>query len=136
MHKNETERGALVIRALTAAVLGGLVGLAACLVFCLLSSVAVSAGWLRETMIYQICIAGCLLGGVFGGVTAVRRCRVRTLFVGLGAGASLFLLLLVVGIPLLGRVGLADGWPGLLCGALVGGALAGLFGRTTKKRRK
>jgi len=136
MHKNEEEPGARTVRTLTTMLTGGVVGLLVCIGFCLLFSVAISAGMLYENIMYQLTVGSCLLGGLAGGSMTVRRIRSRTLIVGTATGVILFLLLLTVGIPLFGRENLSEGWIGLMCGSLCGGALAGLLGGRQKKRRK
>ena len=128
MRKKEEEQGAKLIRCAMGLVLGGVLALAVCFAFLLCAAAAISGG--------------CVLGGFAGGILAVRRCGSRTLLVGLTTGAVFFLLLLTIGALCFASVSLEAGGIGLLCGALCGGAAAGLLGggrkkpTARKKRRK
>lgn len=136
MRKNEEEQGARLIRYMLDVLLGGTVALGACFLFLLLASVAISHGWLGEGLMYQLTIVGCVLGGFVGGALAVSRSRSRTLIVGLLVGVVFFLLLLTVGLLFYGSAIPEEGGLGLLCGALCGGAAAGIFGGKPKKKRR
>ena len=137
MRKGEEDQGAKLIRYTLGVLLGGVAALAVCLLFLLLASVGVSSGWLGENLMYQLTIVGCVVGGFAGGLTAVRRCGARALIVGLLTGGVLFLLLLTVGVLFFDAAAPESGGIGLLCGALCGGAAAGLLGsRPAKKKRR
>lgn len=137
MRKSEEDQGAKFVRCVLGILLGGAVALMICFLFLLLASVGISKGWLREEHMYQLTIVACVLGGFSGGMTAVRRCGIRNLVVGVGSGAVFFLLLLTVGLIAYDSMSLEYGGMGLLCGAMCGGAAAGLIGsrRQPKKHR-
>lgn len=136
MRKNEEEQGARLIRYMLDILLGGVAALITCFLFLLLASVAISRGWLSEELMYQLTIVGCVLGGFVGGALAVSRSRSRTLIVGLLVGVVFFLLLLTVGLLAYGSAIPEEGGLGLLCGALCGGAAAGIVGGKPKKKRR
>lgn len=136
MRKNEEEQGARLIRYMLDILLGGVAALITCFLFLLLASVAISRGWLSEELMYQFTIVGCVLGGFVGGALAVSRSRSRTLIVGLLVGVVFFLLLLTVGLLAYGSAIPEEGGLGLLCGALCGGAAAGIVGGKPKKKRR
>lgn len=136
MRKNEEEQGAQVIRTLTHILVGGIAGLMVCLVFLVLCSFGISLGLLRESLMYQLTIGGCVLGGLAGGLWAVSRCRARTLLIGLGVGAVLFLLTLTAGVLFFHSVAPNEGGLGLVCGSLSGGAISGLLGGRPRKKRR
>ena len=137
MRKIEEDQGTKLIRAMAQILIGGVVALAVCLLFLLGCSIAVSAGWLQEAFMAQLTIVGCVLGGFAGGSYAVRRCRTRTLLVGLAVGGILFLLQITIGVLAFGEIAVEREGLGLLCGTLCGGAAAGILGgRPKKKRRK
>ena len=142
MRKKEEEQGAKLIRCAMGLVLGGVLALAVCFAFLLCAAAAISGGLAGEELMYQFTVVGCVLGGFAGGILAVRRCGSRTLLVGLTTGAVFFLLLLTIGTLCFASVSLEAGGIGLLCGALCGGAAAGLLGggrkkpTARKKRRK
>lgn len=136
MRKNEEEQGARLIRLMSSVLLGGVLALAVCLVFLFLCSIGISKGWISDRFMVQCTLAGCVLGGLIGGMFAVLRCRSRTLVVGLGAGAVLFLLLLTIGVLFFSGMSIENRGVGLLCGCLFGGALAGLLGGKPKKKRR
>ena len=136
MRKNEEEQGAKLIRFMTSILLGGVLALAVCLIFLFLCSVGISKGWISDRFMVQCTLAGCVLGGLIGGVFAVRRCRARTLVVGLCTGAVLFLLLLTAGLLFYPGMSIENRGIGLLCACVIGGALAGLLGGKPKKKRR
>ena len=137
MGKREEDQGARLIRCGMGLLLGGVLALAICCLFLLGCAAAVSGGLAGEELGYQFTVVGCVLGGFGGGVFAVKRCG-GGLLAGLGTGAVLFLLLLTVGALCFESMSLQAGGIGLLCGALCGGAAAGLLagGRKTKTARK
>lgn len=117
--------------------LGGIVALAICCIFLFLASAAISAGWLKESAIRQLAVAGCAIGTACGAFCAILRCKNRTLLVGLAVAAVFLLLLLTVGLAVYGEIAPEQGGAALSCGSLCGGAGIGLLcGRTPKKKRK
>lgn len=136
MRKNEEEQGVKLVRYALDVLIGGAVALAVCLVFLLLASVGISAGWVGEKLMYQLTIAGCVLGCFAGGIMAVRRCGARSLLVGLAVGAVHFLLLLTIGLLFFDSMTPEAGGVGLLCGSLCGGVAAGLLGGRPQRKRK
>lgn len=137
MGKREEDQGARLVRCALGVLLGGLLALGVCLLFLLGASAAVSGGLLGMDLTYQITIVGCVLGGFFGGLLAAERCGGGGLAVGLLTGGVLFLLLLTLGALCFREISLESGGIGLLCGALCGGAAAGLVGKGSgSKRRK
>lgn len=136
MRKTEEDQGTKLIRVMAKILIGGVVALAVCLLFLLGCSIAVSAGWLQEAFATQMTIIGCVLGGFAGGSYAIRRCRTRTLLVGLAVGGVLFLLQVTVGVLAFGEITMEREGLGLLCGALCGGAAAGILGGKPKKKRR
>ena len=136
MRKNEEEQSAKLIRFMSSILLGGVLALAVCLVFLFLCSIGISSGWISDHLMVQCTLAGCVLGGLIGGMFAVLRCRSRTLIVGLCVGAVVFLLLLTVGLLFYPGMSVENRGVGLLCACLFGGALAGLLGGKSKKKRR
>ena len=135
MRKNEEDQGAKLVRYVLGVLMGGGVALLACFLFLLLASVGISRGLVGEGLMYQMTIVGCVLGGFAGGMTAVRRCGSRALIVGLLTGAVLFLLMLTAGLLFFDAASPEEGGLGLLCGALCGGAAAGILGGKPAKKR-
>ena len=141
MHKKEEDQSAKWVRCGMGILLGGATAIAVCLLFLFAASVAISGGTLGEELTYQLTIVGCVLGAFAGGMLAVRRCGSRALLVGLATGGVLFLLLLTIGVLCFEMMSIEAGGIGLLCGALCGGAAAGILGGgrkrpARKKRRK
>lgn len=114
---------------------GALAGVTAILVL-LVCAVLVSTGLMPVGSIYGAVLAACALGALTGGIWAVRRTNGRSLLVGLGVGAVLFLLLLTAGLIAYENAGLSNGGAGILCACLCGGAIPGLLTRKPKKKRK
>ena len=125
MRKREEDQGAKAVRCALGVLLG--------------ASAAISGGLLGMDLTYQITIVGCVLGGFCGGLLTVRRIG-GGLAAGLLTGAVLFLLVLTLGALCFRDISLESGGIGVLCGALCGGAAAGLLGTRSggkrKKRRK
>jgi putative membrane protein (TIGR04086 family) len=132
---NEEDPGALRVRVMTCILLGGIIGLLLCFVFLFLCSAGISIGIIDESLMYQLTIFGCVIGG-FTALWAVGRGRSRTLIVGLSVCFIFYLLLFTGGILVFENNASAERWFGLFCGALCGGALAGLLGGKPRKKHK
>ncbi len=114
---------------------GVLAGVAAVLAL-LLCAVLVSAGLIRECWMEGAVLSVCVLGGLVGGIYAVRKIGRRTLLAGLGVGAVLFLLLLTAGLLAYETASMEQGGAGILCACLCGGGIAGILGGTSRKKRR
>ena len=136
MRKNEEEQGSRLIRIMTWVIVGSVVGLLVCLMFLLVCSIGISMGILKEDLMYQLTVIGCAFAGLSGGLWAVSRCRSRTLIIGMAAGAVFYLLLLTIGVLFFESISPDEGGLGLLCGALCGGAVAGILGGRPRKKRR
>ena len=143
MRKAEEEQGARLLRYCKSILLGGGAAFLICLAFLFLAAGGVSQGFLDPGLQERLTVVGCVLGSFAGGLFAVRRCKGRGLFVGLAVGAVLFLLQLTLGLLIYDTMSLENGGLGLLCGALCGGAAAGILGggkrssgRGGKRRRR
>lgn len=134
MRRGEEERSPISV--LLSVALGALLGTAVCILLLLGASALISAGFLGEGEMYRMCILACFLGALVGGLTAVRRVRRRPLPVGLAVGGALFLVLLLAGVLTFTGVSPVGRGLGLLLGALVGGAAAGLFGARPGRRKR
>lgn len=136
MRKGEEDQGTMLLKYGKAILLGGAAAFLICLGFLLLAAVGISRGAIGAELRYQITVVGCVLGGFAGGLFAVRRCPGRGLFVGVAVGAVLFLLQLTLGLLIYNEISPESGGVGLLCGALCGGAAAGILGGGGKKSVK
>ena len=136
MGKTDEEQGAWAVRCMTQVLIGAVVAALVSLLFLFVCAVLISGGHLSQshTGVYSVC--ACVLGSLVGGITAVSRCKGRSLIVGLLTGVGLFLILLTVGLLLYKSVAIEEGGLPLGCGCLCGGALAGLFGARPKKKRR
>ncbi|MCI8422379.1 MAG: TIGR04086 family membrane protein [Lawsonibacter sp.] len=99
-------------------------------------AVLVSSGLLRECWMVGSVLAVCVIGAFAGGTYAVQAIGGRALFVGLGVGLVLFLLLLTAGLLAFETASLEQGGIGICCACLCGGAISGMLGRKPKKKRK
>ena len=114
---------------------GVLAGVTAILAL-LICAVLVSMGVVPVGAMYGAVLAACTVGALVGGTYAVRRVGRRSLLVGLGVGAVLFLLLLTAGLIAYQGTSIANGGAGILCACLCGGAIPGLLARKPKKKRR
>lgn len=114
---------------------GVLAGVTTILVL-LICSVLVSMGAVPVNAMYAAALAACVTGALVGGTYAVRHVGRRSLLVGLGVGAVLFLLLLTAGLIVYRGASVANGGAGILCACLCGGAIPGLLARKPKKKRR
>lgn len=112
-----------------AAALAALLALAAC-------ALLVSWGGIPERTMDRAALAAGVLGGLTGGLLAVRRIGRSTLLVGAGVGAILFLVLLSAGLLLFEDASVSNGGVPILLSCLYGGAMAGILGSRPKKKRK
>ena len=102
----------------------------------LVCAVLVSVGAVPVGAMYGSVLAVCAVGALVGGTYAVRRVGSRSLLVGVGVGAVLFLLLLTAGLIAYQGSSIANGGAGILCACLCGGAIPGLLARKPKKKRR
>ncbi|MCD7947425.1 MAG: TIGR04086 family membrane protein [Oscillospiraceae bacterium] len=143
MQKTEAEQGQNLVYYAAWIVLGGVAAMIVCILVLLVGSILISRGVVGEGAMHQTALIACVLGGIFGGHMAVKRCATRTLLVGLGAGVVFFLILLTIGT--LGgmlaansnaNAGGSGSTIGTCCACLCGGAIAGLLGTKQSKPRK
>ena len=134
--RRQEEQGSGWMEWMSSLLKGSVLALTATLLLLLACSAAVSGGWLNQTSMERAVVAVCVAGGLLGGAISIRRRRDIALLLGTGTGAVLFLMLLGLGTllfedaPALGRI------PMILCACLCGGAMAGILGRKTKKKRR
>ena len=102
----------------------------------LVCAVLVSVGAAPVGAMYGAVLAVCVVGALVGGTYAVRRVGSRSLLVGVGVGAVLFLLLLTAGLIAYQGSSIANDGAGILCACLCGGAIPGLLARKPKKKRR
>lgn len=138
MRKTEEEQGTKLLHTIGSILMGGVLALLIAFAFLFVCSICISNGWLKEGSMTPITIGSCVIGSLFGGGLAVKRCKTRTLIIGLLTGGVLFLLLLTVSVFFYKNATPDAGSLGLLCGCLCGGALSGLLGggKQKKKRKK
>lgn len=116
---------------------GGGVALLVTVAVLFICAFAVSSRWLSQRAMDSAVIAACVLGSLSGGMAAVRRGAGKSLFIGLGVGVILFLLLLTAGFFLFDTASFEHGGVGLLLACCCGGGLAGLLrGKPKKKHRR
>lgn len=139
MRKGEEDQGAKILQYGKALLLGAMCAFLTGILFLFLTAAGVSAGLIAPGLRYQLTVVASVLGSFAGGILAVRQCGSRRLFVGLAVGGGLFLLTLTTGVIFFDGVSFENGGLGLLCGALCGGAAAGILSgggkRPQKKRR-
>lgn len=103
-------------------------GLAVTFVFMLAGAVLMHRGILPEYAVAPSALAFLAAGGLMGGFAAAKRAAGRRLIWAMGAGAAVFLILLVVGLLLQSQpVNIARTAVSLLC-AIAASALGGLAG--------
>ena len=122
-------------RLVTAVAAGVAAALAVTFLAMLICAAAISAGLLGMEKSWQMTIAACALGGLIGGLIAVRRFGHRALPTGLGTGLLFFLILMAAGLLMFENAAPGLHQLPLLCVCLCAGALAGLLGKKRKKRR-
>ena len=130
--KAQLNAGAAVRRIM----LGGAVGALVCVLALLLCSVFISSGVVGEGVMSAAAPLCGLIGGGAAGVSAVWGVEGRHPAVGLAAGITLFLLLMLAGLLIYEGTTLENGGVGLLLACCCGGALAGLVGRRSGRRRR
>ena len=138
MGKTQDEHSVKMVRYIKYVVLGGLLGLAVCIVCLVLVAVGISRGFFDMDYLYQFTLLSCVVGSFFGGRWAIRRCVYRRLIVGILVGVVLFLIILTIGVIFFGGRP-ESGGIGLVCASLCGGAVSGIVGyggKSKKKRRK
>jgi putative membrane protein (TIGR04086 family) len=132
----QEETGAQWLNAMCLLLKGGVLAGVATILALLLCAALTSAGILREGWMEGAVLAACVLGSMVGGAYAVYKVGSRSLPVGLGVGAVLFLLLLTAGLLAFEDTSLSQGGVGIFCACLCGGGLSGFLGRKPKKKHK
>ncbi len=136
MGKADEEQGAWALRCMTQVLIGAAVALGVSLAFLFVCALLISGGHLSQEHTGVMSVCACVLGSLVGGTVAVKRCKGRSLVVGVLIGAALWLVLLTLGLLLYGSVALEEGGLPVAFGCLCGGALAGLLGARPKKKRR
>lgn len=140
MRKGDEDQGMWALRAISQVLIGGVLGVAVCLLILLICAFAISRGVISQDHTGFLTAGACVAGSLAGGLFAVARCKGRSLIVGVLTGVVLFLILLTVGVVLYQTVAIEEGSLTVGCCSLCGGAVAGLLGtrgaRPKKKRRK
>ena len=136
MRKADEEQGNWYLRAMTHVLIGAAIAGVVSLLFLFVCALLISRGTFGREHTGVMSVCACVLGSLVGGMTAVSRCKGRSLIIGLLTGLVLFLILLTVGLLLYKTVAIEEGGLPLGCGCLCGGALAGLFGARPKKKRR
>ena len=113
-------------------VLAGVTAILALLACAVLVSMGIVPVGAMEESVLAVCVLGALAGGIYG----VRRVGAHALVVGPSVGVVLFLLLLTAGFLVYDGASLDNGGAGVLCACLCGGAIPGLLGRKSKKKRR
>ncbi len=125
------------VKDLCALLKGGVLAAAVSIFILLLCSVLTSMGALKAEMLDGCVLSSCVLGGLIGGLYAVKGVGRAALPVGLATGGMLFVLLLTGSLLSYGGTGIEQSGLQVLCSCLCGGAAAGIFGKKrSKKRRK
>lgn len=115
---------------------GGVLAGVSTVILLLFGAVLISTGVLKERWMDGAVLAVCVIASMVGGLYSVKRLKKRTLFVGLGVGLILFLLLLAAGVLAYGTDSMGYNAAGILCSSLCGGGLAGIIGSSPKKKRR
>ncbi len=136
MGKVDEEQGTWYLRAMVQVLIGAVIAAVVSLLILFVCATLISRGTLSRDHTGVMSVCACVAGSLVGGLTAVTRCKSRSLIVGLLTGLVLFLLLLTVGLAVYHSVAIEEGGLPLGCGCLCGGALAGLFGARPKKKRR
>ena len=128
MRKNEEDQGTVILRYGKTILIGGLLGFCAGLIFLFALSICIAQGFLDVALSYQFTVVGSVLGGFCGGLFSARQSNKQSPLIGLLSGTVVFLLQLSLGLLLFDAFSFENGGLGLLCGALCGGAAAGMIG--------
>lgn len=134
MAKREEEQRIQLLQYGKAVLLGGILAFLCSITFLFLISFLISEGKINTSLQYQLSVIVTVLGSLIGGVVAVQRNRDKRFIVGFSVGIVLFLLQLTFGLLCYDSFTLENGEIGLLCGALCGGAAAGILSSGRRKK--
>ena len=136
MRRGEEDQATKFIRSMGNILIGGIFALGICLIILFVCSVAISSGWLNDRSMMQYTVAGCLIGGLAGGVLAVTRVRAKSLITGLMTAGVQFLLILLIGFLIYPGIDASEHGVSIAAACLAGGAIAGFLGGKPKKKRR
>lgn len=134
--ERKEEQGTVWLSVMTDILLGGAAALAAVLLLLAAAAALISAGLVSDGQMDNAVTGACLLGALAGGLFAVRRAGTKTLLLGLGTGAVLFLFLLSAGFLLYGAPAVEKQGISAACACLCGGAIAGILGGRPRKKQR
>ena len=120
----------IMVRLLKGGILAGLVTIASLLI----GACLISYGVIPQSQMEGVLLAGCVVGGILGGVIAIGRQGNRAIPMGIGVGMILFLLCMTGGLVVYQGSSIANGGVGILCASLIGGAIAGIMKKKRKKK--
>jgi putative membrane protein (TIGR04086 family) len=115
---------------------GSVLALTAALTLLLLCAAAVSGGWIGQNSMDRCVTVACVTAAMLGAVVSIKGGRELALPLGIGTGVMLFLMLFTLGLILFEDAPTPDQIPTILCACLCGGAITGILGRKTKKKRR
>ncbi len=115
---------------------GSVLALTAALVLLLVGAAAVSGGWIGQNSMDRCVTVICVAAAMIGAVVSIKGSREVALPMGMGTGGILFLMLFVLGALLFEGAPAVQQIPTILCACLCGGAITGILGRKTKKKRR
>lgn len=147
MHKEENSRVRKMEWSPLSLAIGTAVSFGVCILFLMLASLGIWAGWIEEELMGQLTVASCVLGSFIGGIASVKHGPGNTILTGLAVGVIMFLLLYLIGSAIYGVTEIDKDGAILILGCLCGGALAGALcrrrptkssraGERSRKRRK
>ena len=135
MRKNKELIQSIPIRIMTGVILGAVIAFFICLGILFVAAMGISQGVLEEGLQYQITLFACLVSVLVGGCVSFK--YFKSVLMGFGTGIVFYLFLLTIGVLFYEVRPLDHGGIGILCSALVGGALAGaVHVRKPKKKRR
>lgn len=134
--KKPEDTGTLWLTVMCQLLKGGAIAAVMAVIGLLLGSVLVSNRVISEGWMDRTVLAICVLSALIGGWSIGKRPPCSPLFMGVGVGVILFLILLSAGLLFYEEASISNGGASLLACCCCGGALSGIFRGKAKKKRK
>lgn len=115
---------------------GGLTGFLSAMLLLLIIAVLTTTGKIPESYMREVTVLSCGLGSLIGAYSSSKRQRGKTLLTGIGSGAVMFILLLLLSMLLKAGSITGELTPALLIAILIGGFLGGLLSAAPSKVKR
>ena len=115
---------------------GGLTGFMSSMILLLIIAVLTSMGKIPEKYMREVTVLACGIGALIGSYSSSKRQRGKTLITGIGSGAVMFLLTLLLSVFIKSKALAGQFAPVILITIIIGGILGGVLSAVPQKIKR